>query len=974
MKSLVPVLLVFLLCVFLVFAAAGGARGAVVTVTKVADTNDGVCDADCSLREAVIAAASGDTVVFSSLFNSPQTITLVLGQITIDKNLTITGTGKNLVTISGNLAGRIFFISGNLNVTMSGMKLRDGRVGATFEDAFGGAIRVFNGNGNLDLSNMEFTNNLAFYEPDNFGLGSAIYCFGCTMTLANLNVHDHQRGAIYGFDGMGTVNVRDSVFSNNRIAVTAYTLNMQNTTVTNNTAAGISSGRLTLINSTITNAGQGVIGGDASATMAVERSIISGNPDIGLVGNGSAIIRNTVVRNNQYIGSGAGISNLGTMYVIDCAIFGNTAAVHGGGIASYGHLILTNSTVSGNIANGAFSTAGLGGGIYANGPLTITNSTISNNQSKGGGGGIRKDSGGAAFVRNSIIAGNTSTSTNEEDVSGIFASQGTNIIGNTFGSSGWIAGDLLNMNPMLGPLVDNGGGTMTHALLPGSPAIDAGNNSLAVDPQTQMFLIDDQRGFPRRVGVLVDIGAYESTQTASAVIAGSVTYGLGSPRFVPGVLVGGVGSPNVSATTLGAGPGQGTYLLAGFGSSSYTVTPTKIGDVGNGISSFDSGRIAQYVAGIITLTGNQFIVADVSGNGTLSSFDAGQIARYVAGLDNSGSTGNWIFVPVNRSYSSLTSNITGEDFIALLMGDVSGNWSNGSGQNVEGSALTNMRASGQKGDISGKWTSIIGGATHVDLGTAVKREIFPNIATQRRGAVRGKVGVPADVLRSMAMAMPFDQRRSIVSANISENRPVPVQQAPKRPVRFDVNCLAVDNRGQERSRPVIWAATGKPRNGSKIPRGTLFKSIDGGRSWDRIEHSYMHRWSVQTLAITHFEGNTILLAGLGHTSYSDMFNHGIMRSDDGGARWYRVYDALRATSIAVDSEDPRRVTAAVTVFAPLDGPPVDRTIRSSDAGATWETIDETGSDGRMTTEVAVNRPCRGVWHLRAGSDGLLHAI
>src|SRR5438128_2062441 len=92
----------------LIFGVALGTFAATLTVTKVEDTNDGVCDADCSLREAVSAAASGDTVVFSSLFNSPQTITLILGQIPIDKNLTITGTGQDLVTVSGNMAGRLF--------------------------------------------------------------------------------------------------------------------------------------------------------------------------------------------------------------------------------------------------------------------------------------------------------------------------------------------------------------------------------------------------------------------------------------------------------------------------------------------------------------------------------------------------------------------------------------------------------------------------------------------------------------------------------------------------------------------------------------------------------------------------------------------------------------------------------------------------------------------------------------------------
>src|ERR1043166_3856714 len=512
MKRLLPILW-FIVCAF----AAGDLYAATLTVTKTEDTSDGVCDADCSLREAVAAAASGDTIVFSSLFNTPQTITLLNGEIAIDKDLTITGTGPTLIDISANLNGRIFNISAGLNVTMSGMKFRDGRVGATLADAYGGAIRVLDGTGTLNLSNIEFSNNLAFYSPENFGVGSTIYCYNCTMTLVRLNVHNHQRGAIYGDGPTGIVNITDSVLSDNRVGVTAFNaLNMQNTTVTRNISAGISAEHLVLRNSSITANGRGIVNGDASATLTVENSIISGNSDSGLDASGYSVIRDSVISNNQYVDSGGGIGSFGTLYVINCAITGNTARANGGGIATYGQLFLANSTISGNFANGV-STQGLGGGIYIaspNGQVTITNSTITNNQSELQGGGIRRDSTRQATVQNTIIAGNTSTTSNEKDGSGSFVSQGTNLIGNTAGSSGWIGSDLLNVDPMLAPLSDNGGGTMTHALLAGSPALDAGNNSLAVDPQTQTYLTGDQRSFPRLTGSAVDIDAYESTQTA----------------------------------------------------------------------------------------------------------------------------------------------------------------------------------------------------------------------------------------------------------------------------------------------------------------------------------------------------------------------------------------------------------------------------------------------------------------------------
>jgi hypothetical protein len=173
--------------------------------------------------------------------------------------------------------------------------------------------------------------------------------------------------------------------------------------------------------------------------------------------------------------------------------------------------------------------------------------------------------------------------------------------------------------------------------------------------------------------------------TPPPAISGSITYGnaIGAPtpRFVSNVVVTGVGSPEVTTSTGAPGPTAGQYILTGFGAGSYTVTPTKTGG-SNGITSFDAARIAQHVAGITTLTGSQFVVADVSQNGTLTSFDAAQIARYVAAIPGSGSTGSWIFSPINRAYASVTANVSGEDYTALLMGEVSGNWTNSGARTV----------------------------------------------------------------------------------------------------------------------------------------------------------------------------------------------------------------------------------------------------------------------------------------------------
>jgi uncharacterized delta-60 repeat protein len=162
--------------------------------------------------------------------------------------------------------------------------------------------------------------------------------------------------------------------------------------------------------------------------------------------------------------------------------------------------------------------------------------------------------------------------------------------------------------------------------------------------------------------------------SGSSSISGTITYGnaIGAPatRFVSNVAVSSTaGSPSVTTMT----DSTGQYTLTGFGATSYTVAASKTGGA-NSITSFDAAKIAQHVAGIALLTGNQIPVADVSGNGTVSSLDAAEIAKYVASLPPYGDAGIWKFTPTSRSYGSVAGAMTGEDYTALLMGEVSGNW------------------------------------------------------------------------------------------------------------------------------------------------------------------------------------------------------------------------------------------------------------------------------------------------------------
>jgi hypothetical protein len=106
--------------------------------------------------------------------------------------------------------------------------------------------------------------------------------------------------------------------------------------------------------------------------------------------------------------------------------------------------------------------------------------------------------------QNSIITGNPG-----QVLSGALTASGYNLISNSTGGSGYAPTDILDVDPLLGPLADNGGPTLTHALLPGSPAIDAGDPNPADPPEW------DQRGpgFPRIANGRIDIGAFEVQAT-----------------------------------------------------------------------------------------------------------------------------------------------------------------------------------------------------------------------------------------------------------------------------------------------------------------------------------------------------------------------------------------------------------------------------------------------------------------------------
>jgi uncharacterized delta-60 repeat protein len=196
------------------------------------------------------------------------------------------------------------------------------------------------------------------------------------------------------------------------------------------------------------------------------------------------------------------------------------------------------------------------------------------------------------------------------------------------------------------------------------------------------------------------------TGSGTPSIGGTVTYGnviaalagtptptaTPTPKFISNATVASsAGTPSVTTTTAAPGGTAGQYTLTGFGAGSYTIGVTKTTGQ-NSITSNDAARIAQSVAGMLPLTTNsQKVTADVTGNGLVSSNDAAKIAQFVAGLPLAppNLTNTWQFYlppgpsfpvgssPTSRTYPSVTGTITGENYVGLLIGEVTGNWAPG---------------------------------------------------------------------------------------------------------------------------------------------------------------------------------------------------------------------------------------------------------------------------------------------------------
>ncbi len=366
--------------------------------------------------------------------------------------------------------------------------------------------------------------------------------------------------------------MRDSAITGNsagsgggiHIQALAGTSTIQNSTVsgnfsTNNEVGGgggiraaiYTGASFEILDSTVSGNSASIDGGGLlasaplGASLTLENSEFSGN-SAGFRGGGISVqtylgatttIRSCTVSGNSAVdgadnGGGGGIysRNFGTVTIQGSTLLGNSAKFDGGAIDSHnittGTTTIENCTLSGNQSDGD------GGGVwsynYNGGALEIQNCTVTANiadadsSGAGSGGGIHSSS-GSITLQDAILAGNTDNSGTAPDVVGSIAAA-YSLVGNNFGSAlveapvgspdanGNLIGGPIHgtIDPLIGALADNGGPTQTHALLAGSPAIDAGDPAFVAPPDF------DQRGAPHaRVrnggvgGLRVDVGAFE---------------------------------------------------------------------------------------------------------------------------------------------------------------------------------------------------------------------------------------------------------------------------------------------------------------------------------------------------------------------------------------------------------------------------------------------------------------------------------
>jgi hypothetical protein len=449
-----------------------------------------------SLRQAIADAQDGDTINFDPSVN---TVTLTTAELVITKSITISASPP-MVTVAraSQTEFRIFHVMPGHGVEINGLTIYGGHITG---DNGGG---ILNDNSTLTIAHCTVSGNVIVSSASSNVVGGGIHNTG-TMTLDQVNVNNNnalfcQCGNAVAFGG------------------------------------GISNGgTMTIIAGTVQgNLGFYSGGGIYNTGM--------------LTITGSTISGNRTDNPGRTGGSGGGIVNGGTMTIQDSTISENTATGgfyegYGGGIYGYNNTI-TNSTISGNSAL-------RGGGVAGGGNLAHT--TFSNNSAS--------VAGGTLYLISSLELGNAilkagASAVNIFNNGGSFITHGYNISSDD--GSGFLngPGDQINTDPMLGPLQDNGGPTFTHALLPGSPAIDAGDPKFTPPPYF------DQRGpvFWRMRNGRIDSGSFE-------VQTGTTPSPTPSPTASP------IPTATATATATATSTATATPTITATATATATTTP-----------------------------------------------------------------------------------------------------------------------------------------------------------------------------------------------------------------------------------------------------------------------------------------------------------------------------------------------------------------------------------------------------------------
>jgi hypothetical protein len=449
------------------------------TVTNLGDLGMG-SGLEGDLRYAVSQADSNRDLSNQIVFQPGLSGTIVLtrGSLDITKDLILAGPGQQLLTVSGNQRSGVFNITADPRV--HDVRLADLTVAGGAGIAAGTVVTgggLYNDHAAVSLTRMTFSGNSV---PDR-GRGGAIYNGSGTLTLDAGTVVDNRAGSsAYGagiYNETGTLTVTNSTLMgnvadprgggifNNQGMVTVRGSTLVHNTGTAISAAFLGFGDIVVDHCTISaNTGGGLY--TSFSLLQLTDSTVSDNSGPGITSVAFRIQRSTISGNFNPNGVGGGIYNDGGPSVCE----------------------IDNSTITGNVA-------ALGGGILVgpvNSIVTMDHCTIVDNHAVGtgandGGGGIYitgnvADGFGTLFIGHSIVANNDSAAPfSGQDVDGPVTSLQANFIGNGDFSDGWnttvrfhdrVGTTAAPLDPMLGPLQDNGGPTLTRAPLAGSPILD----------------------------------------------------------------------------------------------------------------------------------------------------------------------------------------------------------------------------------------------------------------------------------------------------------------------------------------------------------------------------------------------------------------------------------------------------------------------------------------------------------------------